>query len=451
MTLTGEITDFEPAHDITVDEVLSSALERQVLPELIDQAAIKIMLTSGKALTLAHGRPVEHGQEVEFKETFYFEDSVIPNIDTQDIAHYYQTKRYITVDEGEVVMKRQPASQGKDGITVLGKTIKAKKGKDKKFKKYSGTEVSPDDENLLIAKVHGHPVVQPQGIKIDETLTLPQASLKSGNINFDGSVVVNGDVMPLVSIAATGDVFIKGTVENATIEAGNNIVIGGGVISESIPGIKKPPKLNTKLKAGGEIHAKFLTQAEAKAAGDVKIQTSIINCRVVAGKGLMLGDRGGKGCLIGGSTTVGESLIANELGSVAYVETKINCGNRQEIREVLSSTSSLLHRRMKERDQLKQILTKIKNEPAPVIGEVAINRRVKIDTAIKNLNKVLRKLKQTHNQLQTKIDSGDNARIEINRSIYPRVAICINGENYSPQQERGKSVITCVAGNLTIT
>ena len=79
---------------------------------------------------------------------------------------------------------------------LLVKCSEAKKGKNPNFKKYAGTEVSDSEGNVLIASVKGHPVLQKQGVKIDETLTVAQANLKTGNINFDGSVVINGDVLP---------------------------------------------------------------------------------------------------------------------------------------------------------------------------------------------------------------------------------------------------------------
>lgn len=448
MTVTAEIKHFVEDHAVTMDAVQTALTELAVVPECVDREAIETMLAFGKGI-VAQGRPAENGMDAVFAETFFIDDSLCPNIDTQDVAHYYQTKRYITVEVGETVMRRIPATGGVDGTNVLGKPIKAKKGKDPKFKKYPGTEVD-GDENTLVAKVGGHPILQSQGVKIDETLNVRHADLTTGNINFDGSVVVNGDVMPQVSIAATGDVFIKGTVENATVEAGNNIVIGGGVISQSLPGVKEPPKITTKIKAGGELHAKFLTQTAAKATGDIKVANSVMNSELITEKSLLLGDQGGKGCLIGGTTLAAHSITANELGSMAYVETEIVCGDPEEARKSLANTSSHLHRRLREREQLKQILDRIKNDPAPQIGEVTINRREKINVAIKNLNKVLRKLRKTQTTLQSEIEHAEAAFVQINKRLYPKATVKINGERFVPNDERGKTRITCPEGNLKI-
>ena len=219
MSVTGEVLHFVEGHHLACTDVQSELETLSVLPELIDQPAILRLLQFGEPTVIAQGIEAEHGLDAVFTETFFIDDDDAPNIDTADVAHYYQTKRYITVNEGDVVMRRVPAFDGKDGTTVVGKVLKAKKGKNPNFKKYAGTEVSDSEGNVLIASVKGHPVLQKQGVKIDETLTVAQANLKTGNINFDGSVVINGDVLPQVSVMATGDVFIKGTVENASVEA----------------------------------------------------------------------------------------------------------------------------------------------------------------------------------------------------------------------------------------
>jgi uncharacterized protein (DUF342 family) len=450
MSVTGEVLHFVEGHHLACTDVQSELETLSVLPELIDQPAILRLLQFGEPTVIAQGIEAEHGLDAVFTETFFIDDDDAPNIDTADVAHYYQTKRYITVNEGDVVMRRVPAFDGKDGTTVVGKVLKAKKGKNPNFKKYAGTEVSDSEGNVLIASVKGHPVLQKQGVKIDETLTVAQANLKTGNINFDGSVVINGDVLPQVSVMATGDVFIKGTVENASVEAGNNIVIGGGVISESLPGVKEPPKITTKIKAGGEVHAKFLTQTSVKAVGDIRVQNFVMNSEVVTKQSLLIGEKGGKGRLIGGETIAAQSITANELGSVAYVPTEIHCGDVNQAHEKYSSTSSLLHQRIRERDQMREILRRIKNDPAPTLGEITLNRRTKITAAIKNINKIVKQLRSEQTKLQGELVEASAAFIEAKRAVYPCVSIVINRQQYAPNDERRATKITCPEGELII-
>ena len=54
--------------------------------------------------------------------------------------------------------------------------------------------------------------------------------MASGNIQFDGSVVIQGDVAKGMSVKATGDIEVAGIVEMASLEAGGNITVKSGVI-----------------------------------------------------------------------------------------------------------------------------------------------------------------------------------------------------------------------------
>lgn len=450
MTAFAEIVNFSKVHKLTPADVFAELESMGILTDLADEQAIKELLATGTRQIIASGRPVENGTDAEFSETFFFEDTNCPTIDLGDVAHYYRTKRYITVEEGEVVMIRQPATEGSDGITLLGKAIKAKKGKSKNFKKYPGTRVSDTNENHLIAEVHGHPILQTQGVKVDQTLTLKEASLKSGNVNYDGSVVINGDVLPQVAIVASGDIFIKGTVDNAYIEAGNNIVIGGGVLSESTPNKNQPPKITTTVKAGGEVHAKFLNSTDLRAGGNIKVQSYIMNSEVVTEQTLQIGEGSGKGALIGGKTLAAAAVTANEIGSVAYPATKVVCGDAITARQSLSETSKLLHRRHSERQQLEDILVRIKDDPAPQIGEVTINRRVRITNAINNLDKVLKQIKINQSELQLEVAEAEAAFVQINKKLFSNVYITINGQHYLSSDERGKTRITCPDGKIQI-
>ncbi len=450
MTASAEIVHFSKVHQLTVADVIAEAEAMGILTELIDEDSVKQLLETGERQVIASGRTEVNGTDAEFEETFFFEDTNCPTIDPGDVAHYYRTKRYITVEIGDVVMIRHPATDGTDGLTLTGKVKKAKKGKNKNFKKQPGTKVSESNENHLVADIHGHPILQTQGVKIDPTLALREASLKTGNINYDGSVVINGDVLPQVSVVATGDIFIKGTVDNAHIEAGNNIVIGGGVVSESLPTKDEPPKITTTITAGGEVHAKFLNCTELRAGGNIKVQSYIMHSDVVTEKALLLGEAGGKGCLIGGSTLVAVALTANEVGSAAYPATAISCGDANTARQTLRATSKLLQRRHTERQQLEEILQRIEGDPAPQLGEVTINRRVRITNAINNLDKVLKQIKLNQRELQTEVAEADAAFLQINRKLFGNVSITINGQHHLFTDERAKTRITCPDGKLNI-
>ena len=61
-----------------------------------------------------------------------------------------------------------------------------------------------------------------------------EVSMASGNIRFEGSVNVQGNIHPSMFVGATGTVFVGGSVTKATIHAMKSIFVKGNVFSSTI-------------------------------------------------------------------------------------------------------------------------------------------------------------------------------------------------------------------------
>jgi uncharacterized protein (DUF342 family) len=96
--------------------------------------------------------------------------------------------------------------------------------------KLSGACIDPDDPNRLLAAIAGQPVAVPGGMIVEPVYTVSAVNMASGNVSFDGSVVVRGDVAAGMTVKVTGDIQIGGTADPCRLEAGGNIVIKGGAL-----------------------------------------------------------------------------------------------------------------------------------------------------------------------------------------------------------------------------
>ena len=118
---------------------------------------------------------------------------------------------------------------------MLGEIVPAKPGTDTEFNKdIEGALIDPENENQLLAEIRGHPLISKNAVKVDTSLVLDNVNLKTGNIDFEGSVLVRGEVLAGFQVIATRDVIVKGIVENAKIVAGRDIIISGGVIGSEV-------------------------------------------------------------------------------------------------------------------------------------------------------------------------------------------------------------------------
>jgi hypothetical protein len=84
-----------------------------------------------------------------------------------------------------------------------------------------------------VAIVPGQPTVIKNGVKVNPVLDVENVDLSTGNLSFEGTVRVSGDVLTGMKMNVGGDVVINGTVEAAEIVAGGSVTVKGGVIGHS--------------------------------------------------------------------------------------------------------------------------------------------------------------------------------------------------------------------------
>src|SRR6185436_13597582 len=107
--------------------------------------------------------------------------------------------------------------------------------------------------NLLRALHGGQPVHTGNAVTVEKVLSLKNVSMATGNISFDGTVEVAGDVHPGMKLHASGDIVVKGIVEGAQLNAGGSIHVAGGVVAHAV------------VHAGSSVSARFVENASIHA------------------------------------------------------------------------------------------------------------------------------------------------------------------------------------------
>ena len=140
----------------------------------------------------------------------------------------------------------------------------------------------------------------------------------TGNIDFNGDVVIGGSVQSQFSVKATGSVTIGGYIEaGAYVTAGKDLLCQRGVVGAT-----------TELVAGGGIMAKFIQESTVRAGGDVKVGSYIFNASVRAGGEIIVPGMGeGKSrALVGGLVWGARGISARSIGSPYNTSTRLVVG-----------------------------------------------------------------------------------------------------------------------------
>jgi hypothetical protein len=284
---------------------------------------------------IASGRAPIHGKDTQFECLLENVSDRRPSARDDGSLDYYDLGEIPCVEAGVELMKQVAPLPGKNGHSVTGQELKAYVGKKIKFSKCIGAEVSSADPEVLVSTLKGQPIVSDRGVSVENIHIVKNVDIHTGHIDFDGSLVVKGDVASGMKIKVTGDVQIFGVVENASIDAGGNIDIKLGAIGQ----VKSDRyKEKMQINCDGNLTAGQLENLVANVKGDIFVKSRISNCEVKAGHQVIVGNtQQKKSGIVGGYITAGSVIRAEVLGSSAGTETTVVIACSDEINNAFSS------------------------------------------------------------------------------------------------------------------
>ena len=115
------------------------------------------------------------------------------------------------VNKGDVVAVLHKEDRGDDGIDVLGRRVPPRKVKHVIFR-YGRNLSQSEDGTELMSQVSGHVILENDKIFVSNVLELVNVDNSTGDIEYEGDVVVNGNVLEGFTDKETGDITVIGIV-----------------------------------------------------------------------------------------------------------------------------------------------------------------------------------------------------------------------------------------------
>lgn len=338
-----------PAHGgkaAAMEDVMEALANAGVVFGIDETALIQACeLGDCNGLPVATGVLAQDGKNTDFEVLVAQAVDRAPKLDEHGLIDYRERGAITVVQSGAPLMRRTPATPGVPGHTTLGRVLTPRPGQDKAFTaQLSGAEPACNDPNLLQAAVTGQPVVVPGGVIVEPVLRVAEVNMASGNIHFDGTVEVDGEVIQGMKVKASGDIWVKGLVDGGILEAGGNIHIDGGVISHA------------KLQAAGSVTARFAQSAKISAGTVIALTDMALECELESLNQIIIGaEAPERGRLVGGSATAMMLIQTPVLGSAKGMTTRITLGANHE----LESQYAALCERMAKEQATEENLQKI--------------------------------------------------------------------------------------------
>ncbi len=303
------------------EEALAMGLVARGVRFGIQKAVLRSFLENrvyGKDILAAVGQPMRPGQDAYIEYAFDTKPDRRPAQKEDGSADFFSLNIMVLRKPGDVLATLHPEQPGEPGCDVCGRVLRPPVVKKVKLPVGKGCCASEDGMQVL-AEIEGHVELEGEQITVSPVFMVKNVDISTGNIDFPGSVVVNGNVSGNFSIKATGHVSISGWVEAANIQSDGDILIQGGMNGTG----------GGSLEAGGNIMAKYLENVFAMAGGEI-ISGSVLHSEVLAG--IAVRAEGKKGNIMGGRVSAGDRIDAGSLGGPIGIDTVLEVGGDPRIR-----------------------------------------------------------------------------------------------------------------------
>lgn len=344
----------------------------------------------------------------------------------------------VCVKANTELLRREQPGKGRHGFDVKGNTLTSKIGDWVPLKLGEGTALSDHDENLVISTIAGMPKYRDMVMQVDDTFICPGVNVGTGHINYEGSVLVNGDVTERMMIKAKGDITVNGFAESATIEAGGDIIITEGAMGKQAD---DSGDYSCILRAGGSIYIQHGQGLDIIAQENLNVGRQLAHCRVNTGGQVVIGQaENPQGNLFACEVISNGPVIAGTIGAVSGSTLRIDFSHGFN---QLQARRELFEELLKQiRDNAKRHQEKIDQINNRVVPRSLIDKVSEAKELLKNETNLLSWMESKAVELtEAKMNYQSSARLIANRKLYAGVSLKLNNRNWRSEREYGKAVV----------
>jgi uncharacterized protein (DUF342 family) len=401
-------------------EYITSALERLnvvhgIIWESIQDAVVNCNLNHKilKNITIARGNPpVKEVAE-------YFEINPALNAPPQEPTDnaridYKAFSPFMIVKKGQALARLRPRREGKDGKDIHGNAIPH--GTIKPEGVSGGTNTRPDGK-FIYAEINGQ-MVQDRGIlNVQNFLVIKGAvDYRTGHIVFPGDVEIDGPVSDGFKIYSGGSITIKQTFDVTDSVSKGDLNVSGGIIGRG----------RALVKVGGELRAKFIENCTIACRNRITVDTGIVNSSVYTMDKIEMSERGK---ILGGEIYAVQGISAGSIGKKSGKATRIHCGvnfTAQQEKEKCNYRLRILSAKL---GKLRELIT-IEQGAGQGAGQAGVGQAPEANPRLAKMEELLKRLEEEQKKTAAritailgKINSDENAVVEVQGEIAPGTLI----------------------------
>jgi uncharacterized protein len=362
--------------------------------------------------------PPTHGSLEYFVDPFHLDRTA--KISSDGAVDYKHLNLILNVTKGQPLVRKHDPIPGKPGQDVFGKMIPPLEPKTASIPVGEGIEVI-EAGHLAVAGQDGALTTRAKGIAISKAYTVGgDVSYKTGNIEFNGSIDVGGNVLSGFELKAEGDIIVRGIVEAAKLEALGSITILGGIHGGS-KGI---------IRSGGHLTARFANDATLEVDGDVTIQSQIVNCHILAHGTVAL--TGNPGAIIGGEIRAGERISCSFAGASGGAKTLLQIGLDNDLPRKISHHEEEGATLKKQLDEIEKTLEQVQavKERVGSLPPAQEAVRVKVVQEKFLIRGRIELIQKELTTMKAELAKAREGSVEIKDTVYTGTTVKLGGDVY---------------------
>lgn len=370
---------------------------------------------SGKKFLIAKGKKPRDGCDGWYEFFFRTQVARTPKELENGNVDYRNIEWFETVQKGQKLACYHNAEQGENGTTVTGQTVFAKRGREQSILTGSGFKRFFDGKTYYSDK-QGIITLHDFTMEITGLLVMDEVNLATGDVNYEGNVLIQGNVSSGSKINTKGDLVVKGYVEASEISCGGNALLHQGMNGSG----------NGFIHAGKDVIGRFFEAVDIDAGGNIR-GDYFLNCKLHAEEKVLIS--GKKSLLAGGSVHAEKGLQVSNLGNQAGIATYVKLGISEKLIEQEKELSNQIKNVEQELYILENAHSELKRK-YPLEIRNTMELYLKIESAVYTKEKQMEELKEAKSKLADERRRSENVSAVISDRLFEGVTFEIGGARW---------------------
>lgn len=366
-----------------------------------------------KTFEFAVGTPPVSPEEPYLHPTYKDPKKFVDETDMRD------RQQSTFVRRGDVIAEVSFKKPGKPGCDVYGNPVNFALPELPAIT--CGANAEPRDKRYFVAQKDGLPQLTENSVAVEAAYVHNgNVNLTSGNINFDGPVIISGNITFGAVVCATGDLEVKGLIEESIVKCGGNLT-AAGIISGS----------KGYIKIGGNATVAFINNSQMDVKGNLTLSGNITNSKIMVGKSVATIDD--NSLILGGTIEFGETMTCANLGKGSGQLTAVSGGQDPFLAKRISTLSKRKEHLEKIKEEIKKSSRHLGGMKTGSTTKKHTNKGENLKVAQQHVSALITKVDNQIDTLKAKLQQFGDARINVKGTLSQNCKVSLNGKNISWQ------------------